>query len=188
MVMRRLGLFGAWLAATAVAVLLTTQAVQLVAGAVSDRPSPRVTPAAVATAAGSSASTVLSDDGSREAFSSSVPVPGASVTSTTLQVSTTSTTEEGSSPTSTTIVNESENFTLAGGTVTVACEGDDISLVAASPRTGFDIEVESDGPREVQVDFEEDDGTHHSRFQAECEEGEMDAKIREEDKDEEDDD
>jgi len=50
--------------------------------------------------------------------------------------------------------------------VTVECRGPDISLKGAQPNSGWSIDVDSRGPKEVRIDFENDE--RRTRVQSEC--------------------
>jgi len=77
----------------------------------------------------------------------------------------------------------SKTFNLVGGTVTFRCQGNTISLVSVSPKSGFSSEVETeDGGQKIEVKFES--RTHESRIEAICSGGQVQAtEIREESKD-----
>ena len=48
-------------------------------------------------------------------------------------------------------------WTGAAGSVVVQCNGDAISLQAATPANGYEVEVDEDGPEEVKVEFESEE-------------------------------
>lgn len=48
-------------------------------------------------------------------------------------------------------------WTGSAGSVAVACTGSSISLQAASPAAGYEVETDKSGPEEVEVQFESDD-------------------------------
>ena len=52
--------------------------------------------------------------------------------------------------------------------VTVECRGTTISLKGAQPNSGWSIEIDNRGPKEVQVDFDSNDGERRTRVQSEC--------------------
>lgn len=54
----------------------------------------------------------------------------------------------------------------SAGVVTVECRGPNISLKGAQPNSGWSIDVDSRGPDEVRVDFDNDE--RRTRVQAEC--------------------
>lgn len=73
-----------------------------------------------------------------------------------------------------------KTFALVGGTVTFKCTGNVISLVSATPNSGFSVETETEnGGQEIKVRFESD--THRSEIRASCVGGQVQAnRIREE--------
>lgn len=54
----------------------------------------------------------------------------------------------------------------SAGVVTVECQGPSISLQGAQPNSGWSIDVDSRGPKEVRVDFDNDE--RRTRVHAEC--------------------
>lgn len=151
---RRLGLVSAWLAGTILAVVLASQAVGLVRNQVTDRPSRTV-------------STLLTTPVSvLPPASDTTMVDGPSSTTTTGAPSTTqpATTTTTAPPIGT--ATAGERFSLIGGWVTVACEGERILFRSAAPQAGFQIahtEIEDSG---IEVQFR--DSEHTSKFHAEC--------------------
>ncbi len=63
----------------------------------------------------------------------------------------------------------SKSWQLTGGSVGVSCKGPDIYLDFATPRDGWEMEIEESGPDTVSVSFHRDD--HESRFSGHCENG-----------------
>ncbi|MEN8237887.1 MAG: hypothetical protein ABFR53_01670 [Actinomycetota bacterium] len=61
--------------------------------------------------------------------------------------------------------------------VTISHSPGVVNLVGASPKAGFEAEVNKAGPSEVRVTFESDD--HVSEFRAEWEDGELDIEKKE---------
>jgi hypothetical protein len=57
-------------------------------------------------------------------------------------------------------------YNLQGGSIGVRCTGSTIELVYNSPAPGFTADVNSAGPGEVDVRFENDD--HRSRIKVQC--------------------
>jgi hypothetical protein len=67
---------------------------------------------------------------------------------------------------------ESYSYHLTGGSIGVTYDGNDVTFVWATPNAGFQVDVKSEGPREVEVVFTssshistvkvqvEDDGLH----------------------------
>lgn len=76
----------------------------------------------------------------------------------------------------------SKTFTLVGGTVTFSCTGDVISLVSATPSSGFKVETKAEvehGGQQIKVEFES--ATHESEIKAACVGGQVQAiEIQEE--------
>lgn len=59
-----------------------------------------------------------------------------------------------------------------GGSVTVVCHGQSISLESAQPDTGFRVEVEDRGPEEIHVKFRgQGDEGRETEMQARCQGG-----------------
>ena len=46
-----------------------------------------------------------------------------------------------------------KTYNTGGGTLTVECQGTAISLVSASPASGYTLTVRSSGPTSVSLDF-----------------------------------
>lgn len=68
------------------------------------------------------------------------------------------------------------SYTVAGGTVGVACRGNSVTLRFATPRNGYAMEIGHRGPHEVEVEFEGTGGK--SRFKAYCSGGRISTEIR----------
>lgn len=69
-------------------------------------------------------------------------------------------------------------FNLVGGSATVSCGGGSPSLVAATPRPGYDVEHGfEDGGATLEVRFRSD--THDSRLDAWCTGGTVQARVEE---------
>jgi hypothetical protein len=56
-------------------------------------------------------------------------------------------------PTTTTPAGNTYTYSPTGGTVAVRCSGNVVSLVYATPSTGWRIQTESTGPSVLQVQF-----------------------------------
>jgi hypothetical protein len=65
---------------------------------------------------------------------------------------------------------------VTGGTVAVRCTGDRAGLLYASPANGYRQEIEHNGPREVEVEFEGTGG--RGRVKAWCAGGRVQAETR----------
>jgi cytoskeletal protein RodZ len=167
---RRLGLFSAWVAGTILAVVLASQAVGLVRDQVTDRPSRAVTTLrTIPDAVSPTTSDVPNDDGPLTTSTTThEEVP-------TTQPETVTTTAASTGSTS------AQRYSLTGGWVTVACEGDQIVFRSAAPQAGYQVERVKVGSSEVEVEFRGSD--HTSRFQAECEHGSVVESIDEGDHD-----
>lgn len=79
-----------------------------------------------------------------------------------------------------TAATSTRTFNLVGGTVTLTCTNNSISLNSAVPATGFQVETETeDGGQEFEVKFES--STHKSEIKASCVGGQVQAnEIQEE--------
>lgn len=185
---KRLGYVAAWLAVTTLATAASFAAVDLVGATTADEPSPSLTFAVSSSAGTTQASTTT---GSSLA-STTTPPTTASSTTTITTTTVTSATSVATTPTTvgsttattvaetttttldtttTTTATETGPFSFAsdGGTVTITCTGDDISLSGAIPGMGFTAEIESAGPGEVRVEFVA--GETEVEVRVECEAG-----------------
>lgn len=74
----------------------------------------------------------------------------------------------------------SRTFSLIGGTVSVTCTGNVISLNSATPNSGFTVETErKDSGQQLEVEFRSE--THKSKIEVGCRSGQVVAEeIREE--------
>ena len=176
----------AWVVATAMAMLLASQAVALVRDQVTDRPSKVATTSALETTT------------STTTIPTTTEPPPVSPTTTTLAETTTTTLTEttattqtevtttsvpATSSTTTTTTNEEETFYLVGGWATVRCAGDDVILATYAPNAGYQVEIESAGPVELEIKFEESGGDHESRLKVHCNDGALDPDTEERDDD-----
>jgi hypothetical protein len=182
---RRVGLVVGWIIATSLAIMLASQAVALVRDQVTDRPSKVATTLALETTTSTSVTTATT------ATATSTPQPITASTSTTLAETTTSTLPETtttsvpttSSTTTTATINQEQTFYLVGGWATVRCAGDDVTLATYAPNPGYQVEIESAGPTELEIKFEEAGGDHRSKLDARCTTGMLDPQIDERDED-----
>jgi hypothetical protein len=71
-----------------------------------------------------------------------------------------------------------------GGSVTVEVGSGTVDLAGASPKAGFNMDVENSGPEKVEVEFKSDD--HESDFSARFEDGVFVPEIEEKDHEEDD--
>lgn len=169
---RRVGLVAAWLGATILSVVLASQAVGLVRDQVTDRPSRAASTLLPTTVTQAAPPTTSLDPGVPPSDerpltpSTTTTAPPPQSTTTITSATSPTTTRPPSDGTTTTVSTVEKVFTLVGGTVRVACRGDDIEFRAASPKPGFDADVDKRGPEEVEVTFESDG--HRSDFRAKC--------------------
>jgi len=202
MTKQRVGLLTAWFLATFLAVGVASQAIGLVADRAVDfpvqvpvavagqsslgpltagpaqhpEPSTSTTLETNPTASPTSATT-----GSLPAGSTTTTVP-ANQSTTTLTTSTTSTTSSttlaATTTTTTAPVLDSGSFVATGGQVTAACTGlDTVKLLGAVPVAGWSLEVKSEGPVKVRVDFES--GSQETEIEIQCSNGQLSAEISE---------
>ena len=100
-----------------------------------------------------------------------------SSTSTTVDDGSTSTTNGTVAPAPTNPTGEVRAIDAAGaGTVLVAVEGSSLRLVAATPASGWRVEVEQATGREVEVDFRS--GTKRVQVNVELEDGQVRERVR----------
>ena len=165
---RRLGLIGAWVATTALAVVLANTSIQLVGGSVTDSPSLRVTalavdeqPATTVTSV-SPVSVVVAGEESVPPGTAPNPsptersTPNPSPVTTAPDTPTTTTTTVRVRPPSTTLAFPATGpflFATSGGTVTVRCLGADAVLSGAVPGAGYSVEIEPNSEGLVKVAF-----------------------------------
>ena len=161
---RRVGVFAAWVMATVVALAIAANAVGSVRGQVTDVPAlPASGPVSLPAETTTSTATTTS----------TTQAPGATTSTTEATTTTSSTT------TSTTLAPPAvTRYRLQGGEVTISALEPDVLLVAAVPFAGFSVEAEDSGPDKVRVSFESEH--HESSFRAEWEGGELVVDIEEE--------
>jgi cytoskeletal protein RodZ len=196
----KLRLLAAWSVATFIAIVLAYQAVGLVQSQVTERPpafhqvvdtaapetidtiedpGPTVTVPTEATdrVDASPATTVTTTTDTTT--SSEVP---ASTTSTSSTTSSTSTSSTSTTSTSTPDVPTVKLISSIGGWVRVSCTADDEAAIdSLTPASGFEFEIDEDGPHRVRVEFKSDD--HESKIQATCDDGEVVYNVAEKDDD-----
>lgn len=51
------------------------------------------------------------------------------------------------------------------------CSGDDVMLATYAPNLGYHVEIEAEGPADVEIKFEEAGGDHRSKLEARCSSG-----------------
>ena len=194
---RYLGIGLAWLAATALSVLIASAAVAGIRDRVVETPvaiglpttttsaigpgsvtstsspaGPTTTLAAPATSATASTTTTTTEP------VTSTTVVDSNVTTTTAPPETATTTTTEPPQTTTTMALTSETYDLIGGTVILSFGGGEVHLVSATPRPGFAADYEHTGPVEVEIKFESND--HKSKLEANYQDGELDVDIEEE--------
>jgi hypothetical protein len=101
---------------------------------------------------------------------SAVSTPPASIPGPAAPTSTT--VDDDLAPTSPTTVPTSESQqNVPGGWVRVRCEGEVITLLGASPSSGYTMQTVKQGPQEVEVAFA--GGEIESRYKAHCDNGQV---------------
>ena len=180
---RRFGLLIAWVAATATATLLASQAVALVRDQVTDRPSRVATTLALETTTSTTAVTASTN---QPPLSRSTTTLAATTTTTVADTTSTSkplvTTTSTTPPTSTTAsVGQEDTFYLAGGWATIRCSGSDAMLVTYAPNPGYRVDIESAGPEKVEIKFEASGDDHESKLEVRCDAGVLKPKVEEHD-------
>ena len=90
-------------------------------------------------------------ESSDETPAASTPTSAPTTATRTTPRSNASATTASSTPSSPPVVN---TWTVTGGTVSVSCQAQAISLVYASPQDGWRVEIEKRGPDRVEVDFQ----------------------------------
>ena len=201
---RTLGLIAAWVAVTAVSVLIASAAVGSVRGQVSDAPSPvrtATTSLAVSTTIvvlDETTTTSTTRPSASPATSTTMPTSTTSVAGTTestleIEPTTTSTTRAPTTTTTTTTPPSTTTTTTApaaalqtydtiGGSVTLLVGNGTVSLATAVPKPGYSAEEkERDDPTKVVVEFESED--HESKLEARWEGGVFTVDIDEESED-----
>lgn len=183
-----------WIVATSLAMLLASQAVALVRDQVTDRPSRAATTRALETTtsttveqpASTSTTTTLAETATTLAETTTTTL-GETTTTTQPEATTTSVTTtslpDSSSTTTTTTANQEETFHLVGGWATIRCAGNEVTLATYSPNPGYQVDIESAGPVEVEVKFEEAGGDHRSKLEVHCNDGVLDPELEERDHD-----
>ena len=182
---RRAGLVVGWIIATSLAVMLASQAVALVRDQVTDRPSKVATTLALETTTSTlvTTTTTVTATSPPPPITTSTSTTPAETTTSTLPETTTSSVPATSSTTTTAEINREETFYLVGGWVTVRCADDDVTLATYAPNPGYQVEIESGGPAELEIKFQEAGGDHRSKLEARCNSGVLDPQIDERDDD-----
>lgn len=195
-------LIAAWVLATAVAVTLAYQAVGLVQTQVTEQ-------APVLAAVEETPSTIKAGD--LPSVPPTVTVPedvedridapptsqsgdtvgettgdSTSIPATTMPTPSTSSTVPAGSPTTstpTTVPDQQADFIILsdGGTVTVTCSGDVIGFQSSLASPGFQTDIRSEGPQQVDVRFKDVDKDHSFEIKATCDDGEVRPEVHEDD-------
>ena len=181
---RRVGLVAAWVVATSMATLLASQAVALVRDQVTDRPSRVATTLALETTIPTTTPrTAVTTTTTSQTAATSTTITQAETTTTAPPQMTTTSVPLTSSTTTTTIGHQEETFYLTGGWATVWCADDAVTLATHAPNPGYQVDIESAGPNELEIKFEEAGGDHESRLQVDCDDGVLKPDIKEHDDD-----
>ena len=196
---RRIGFIAAWVMVTLVAVAIAAQAVGSVRDQVTNRPSPIVDVSALATTTTAAiepttttpvptTSTTTTRPPETTTTTSTTVVEGTTTTTTTTaapEPTTTTTTTTAPPPTTTTTAPPdmtTQTYEMVGGWVRIRSGAGEVFLDGAGANAGFTMDVEDNGPDEVEVEFRSE--SHRSKFSAEFEGGELRVEIKEEGDDE----
>lgn len=169
MSLRRTLLAATWLAGTLLATAIVYEAVNAVAGQVTEQLSPPISQTAVDQALKHQGQTTASPSPSQPvpSPSPSAPAPSAAPPAPPLP-------PPPPPPTTNT-----QTFSLVGGTASVSCTGSQVTLNWATPKSGYQVETgTANGGAQVEVKFRSD--THESRLEAWCAAGQVQSKVREE--------
>ena len=157
---RTVALVGLWFLAGAVAVGAASAGVGVVSRELTGRTHP----------APMSADQVAAEVAAAATSSTTTPAGGASTTTTSVAPSTTTTTTARGATTSTTTppvtsapAPITKSYQLIGGSATLRFSPGGVTVVVATPKPGFTVEVEGEGSG-VRVEFESE--THKSRLDA----------------------
>ena len=161
----------AWVAALVLATVLTWQIVGLADSQVGAVP----VAAAPSLPAGSSSSTSQVTPTSPAADSTSTSTAETETTGTTTGTAASPTST--SAPASTAAAAEWSVRTVnsAGGTVVIRHRPGEVELQAATPASGFSVEIDDSGPTRVRVEFESDDAD--IRVEARWRDGELEVTV-----------
>ncbi len=169
-----------WVLATLGAVTLASQAVGLVRDQVTDRPA-RLAAELPLTTTTSAPPTTFVDPPSASVTTTAAEDPTTTTTTatttTTVSVGTSSTTTTTPAPPVTSPASEDRIIHMIGGSVTARCEGEKASWVSYVPNSGFDADIENQGPEKLEIEFESED--HTSKLTAECRDGVLDSRVEE---------
>lgn len=178
---RRIGLLAAWVAATAMATILASQAVALVRDQVTDRPSRVATTLALETTSSTAVPPTTADGFALPSTTTTrvgTTSTAASATTSSTQPAVATTTTPPTTST-TTGANQEETFYLTGGWATTRCAGNDVALTTYAPNPGYKVEIKSTGPERVEITFEASGDDHESQLEVRCQSGVLKPKIDE---------
>jgi hypothetical protein len=178
-----------WLVVTAAAVFVAAAAVGSVRDQVTDAPTAMAPTTTAATTTTTTVPPRIDTDtpraGTSPTTTAASPLTTLTTTTTTTApaVTTTRPTAPPSTTTSTTATAatspavEIRTYDLVGGSVTVEIGSSEVHLAGASPKAGFRMEVEDNGPDKVQVEFKSE--RHESHFSGRSEDGRFIPEIEE---------
>lgn len=174
MSLRRTLIAATWLAGTLLATGIVYEAVNAVAGQVTEQLSPPISRAGVDQALKQQAQATPSPSPSQPAAS---PTPTATPSSP--APSPAPPPPPPPAPTPPAATTNTQTFSLIGGTASVSCTGSQVTVNWATPKSGFQVETgSSSGGTQVEVKFRSD--THESKLEAWCAGGQVQSKVREE--------
>jgi len=190
---KSIGMFAAWAGATLLAVAIAAAAVGSVRTQLTDEPTSIGAPAVTLAADDPADDLVVLDHGELEIPSTSTTTSPIEETTTTTTTTTTLPPKEtpttiapvvqSSTPdTSTTAPTDyTKTYDTEGGTVRIRITGESVTLVAASPKPGWKLDVDENGPDRIEIHFEQNDDDEDSEFefQAEFDDGELKITISE---------
>ena len=191
----RMGYITVWVAITALATGASMAAVNLVGATVTERPSalpihsePPVPAAAQPSSTtstpttekpGATPTTTAPTESSESSIATTSTTAPQEAPTTTVAPTTTTTVPEQT--TTTTLPETTGPFTypVVGGSVTISCHANDVSLGGAVPSSGYSVDVEKAGPEEVRVVFALDETETEVRI--ECLDGAPEAEVETDD-------
>jgi hypothetical protein len=186
---RNIGIGVAWLAATALSVFIASAAVAGIRDGVVETPvaigapttAPPAAPATTTSSTVADPVATTSTSATPQAPTSTTAAPPQTTTTAPPAATTTTApapTTTTAPPTTTTSAVTYQTYTLIGGTVTLSIGNGEVRIASAVANAGFDTDIERNGPRQVEVEFESND--HKSELSAHFENGELEVKTEEE--------
>lgn len=160
----------AWVAALVLATVLTWQIVGLADSQVGDVP---VAAAPSLPGASSTTTSEVTTTSSAPGSTSTSRAPSTTVTTGTTAPSSTS--PSAPAPTDAPAEWSVRTVNSAGGTVIIRHRPGEVELQAATPASGFTVEVDDSGPTRVRVEFESDDAD--IRVEARWRDGELEVTV-----------